>query len=374
MAKRDRAGDDNAAKVRGNYVSEWFGHRVYPVAVSTAESLADQSEGRCPFLTEALETDRPCIKPAGAKGICTISTHNSGVRADWLVCPYRALDLRLLQQVARRSFKLPADQHVHLAPASRIGDLALRSRLWDGLQAGDAVIVYFQDKLGGEIALSPSDNSPELSFDVTMVQIVQADCGPSLGRYAILEVQTMDFHGSYRYVVRNLQDGLRMHRGRFPEVLSENVNWLSEKIEGPNIANVFKRTFYQMVLKFKLAGHETCAGTTLAVPRAVWDSWQRHLGQPQLTPGQNGAYRLRPVDLGDEAEANSWIYVLDLKVDSPETPTPLRVGQVIETNAEALIRAAFESAPQFAMQAGGPVDRIIPSIYGRLHKLWPELV
>ena len=58
----------------------------------------------------------------------------------------------------------------------------------------------------------------------------------------------------------------------------ENINWLSEKIEGPNIANVFKRTFYQMVLKFKLAGHETCAGTTLALPRAVWDSWQRHLG------------------------------------------------------------------------------------------------
>ena len=372
MTKSSRS-HGGRSPVRGNYVSEWFGHRVYPVAVSTEDSLADQRANRCPFLTAALGTDRSCVKPAGAKGVCTISTHSSGGKADWLVCPYRVLDLGLLQQVSRRSFKLPTDKPLDLAPASRLGDPAFRARLWNGLQTGHAAVIYFQDKLGGEITLSSSDGSPELSFDVTMVQVVRSAGQPSLGQYAILEVQTMDFHGSYRHVVRNLQDGLRMHRDRFPTILSENPGWLSEAIEGPNIANVFKRTFYQTVLKFKLGDHEACAGTTLALPRAVWDSWQRHLGQPELAKGPSGVYSLSSPDHEHHVSGHTWIYVLDSDPDSKETPIPLAVGQVIETTADALIHAAFKSAPEFAMQADGPADHILPSIYSRLHKLWPEL-
>jgi hypothetical protein len=43
-------------------------------------------------------------------------------------------------------------------------------------------------------------------------------------------------------------------------ILPDNQRWLSEGVEGPNIANVFKRTFYQMMFTFQLGHHERCAG------------------------------------------------------------------------------------------------------------------
>jgi hypothetical protein len=105
-----------------------------------------------------------------------------------------------------------------------------------------------------------------------------------IGRFGILEIQTMDFHGSYRAAVRNLRDGLRLHTANFPGTLQNNQQWRCEGIEGPNIANVFKRTFYQMMFKFQLGQHGRCSGCVLAIPEAVWESWQRHLGAPVLTP------------------------------------------------------------------------------------------
>ena len=83
--------------------------------------------------------------------------------------------------------------------------------------------------------------------------------------------------------VRNLRDGLRLHPNTFPDTLQANKNWLSEGVEGPNIANVFKRTFYQMMFKFQLGKHPRCAGCVLAIPQSVWDSWQKHLGAPLVT-------------------------------------------------------------------------------------------
>ena len=54
-----------------------------------------------------------------------------------------------------------------------------------------------------------------------------------------------------------MPDGLRrlvrdLHRGDFPAILQNNLNWARRGVEGPNIANVFKRTFYQMLIKFQL--------------------------------------------------------------------------------------------------------------------------
>ena len=102
------------------------------------------------------------------------------------------------------------------------------------------------------------------------------------GRFGVLEIQTMDFHGSYRLAVQNLDDSLRLHGSGFADALQQNQRWLAERIEGPNIANVFKRTFYQMTLKFQLGVHPRSVGTSLAIPQAVWDSWQPHLGRPEL--------------------------------------------------------------------------------------------
>jgi len=47
MAKKARRGTS------GNFVSEWFGHRIHPNVVSNAQAVADQTNERCPFLSGA---------------------------------------------------------------------------------------------------------------------------------------------------------------------------------------------------------------------------------------------------------------------------------------------------------------------------------
>jgi hypothetical protein len=66
----------------------------------------------------------------------------------------------------------------------------------------------------------------------------------------------MDFHGSYRAAVTNLRDAHRLHGRKFPKELAQNQGWASEDVEGPNIANVFKRTFYQTLFDCKSSGQE----------------------------------------------------------------------------------------------------------------------
>ena len=62
------------------------------------------------------------------------------------------------------------------------------------------------------------------------------------------------------------------------EMLADNPEWAGRKIEGPNISNVFKRTFYQIAFKFQVTNGGTSVGCTLALPQPVWDSWQPFLG------------------------------------------------------------------------------------------------
>jgi hypothetical protein len=75
---------------------------------------------------------------------------------------------------------------------------------------------------------------------------------PSVGRFGVLEIQTMDFHGSYGRAVGNLKDTPRMFPANFSVTLNSNQHLLSDRMEGSNIANVFKRTFYQIMFKFQL--------------------------------------------------------------------------------------------------------------------------
>ncbi len=67
----------------------------------------------------------------------------------------------------------------------------------------------FQDKLGGEISLAGTARSPELSFDVTLVEVRPTAAGGfEVSRHGILEILTMDYHGTYRRAVSNLRDDL----------------------------------------------------------------------------------------------------------------------------------------------------------------------
>lgn len=367
MARSPRSGPP------GNFVSEWFGHRVHPEVISTPTSIADQQAERCPFLTRATNEDRPCIKAANARGVCTISSLSNGPRQDWLVCPYRALSDSLVSRATRQLFAIPADVVPFVTPAVTLRHDDVRADVATRLHAGQPVFIYFDKKTGGELSIPPTERSPEFSFDVTIVELTIEHGSPHIGRFGILEIQTMDFHGSYRDAVRNLREGLRMHPTRFGPTVQDNQWWLSEGVEGPNISNVFKRTFYQMMFKFQLGQHDRCAGCVLAVPQSVWDSWQRHLGAPELIAEEDGTHSLLAPGRPRLNPCPAWIYVFDPDATSSETPSPIVLRKMIGTDASSMSHWALEVAPAAALSNIDAEAGMLAVLSRRLRLLWPEL-
>lgn len=361
------------AKPKGNFVSEWFGHRVYPVVVSTKRSLADQRTERCPFLSATIGEKRLCIKSEASKGVCTINSASNGRRQDWLVCPYRALDQTLVGNAIRRLFALPSESAPMILPAVKLETENMRRTVSKRLDAGEHVYTYFEAKLGGELSIPPTDRSPEFSFDVTVIELIKGDNVPRIGRFGILEIQTMDFHGSYRSAVRNLTEGLRMHGDRFGRTLQEYAHWLGEGVEGPNIANVFKRTFYQMMFKFRLGQHGRCAGCVLAIPQAVWESWQRHLGAPDLTEKPDGTFRLLKPGQPEQETMPAWIYIFDTEISESITPSPIRLSKMIGTDVPAIAHWALDVAPRAAVENIDATAGFMTVLERRLKPIWPEL-
>jgi Restriction endonuclease NotI len=357
-----------------SYVSEWFGHRVYPTVSNEIEALEAQRGKVCPFLSEVLDRRSFCIKSAASSGICTISSTSNGPRQDWLVCPIRAFRPLLLATCAGLIFEKLDGHKAMILPAPALEQDETRTSVIRTLEGGGDCVVYLQNKLGGEISISKTDRSPELSFDVTMIDIALIEGLPAIKRFGILEIQTMDFHGSYRSAVKNLEDGLRLHGDAFHATLRDNQRWLRDGIEGPNISNVFKRTFYQMMLKFRIGASAICSGTVLAIPVSVWDSWQRHLGKPKLSRDASGRYELRaPSEVAPRETCKNWIVVFDLDSTSEHTPSPLVITMIISTSANALAYYAFEAAPSAAVEDGGPISMISSQIRLRLAQYWPEL-
>ena len=362
------------------HIAEWFGHRIFPKVSSEALAMSDQRAGRCPFLTEALKAKTACVKAPNSLGVCTISAASNGPRQDWLVCPYRALDDGLLADIARRLYSMPVLEPVLIRPVVALGEDPSRSEILTAVGGDRRVFVYFQDKLGGEIGLSRTAASPELSFDITVVELLPAvyavgatgahESAVGVGKYGVFELQTMDFHGTYKNAVTALTNALDLHGDRFPAVLADNTDWAGRGIEGPNISNVFKRTFYQVAFKFQVTKRETSVGCALALPQPVWDSWQPFLGAPDLHEQADGTFRL----LDDqEARPTDWIYVFDIDTEPGPggRPAPLRISLVIGTDAATLSRAAFDVAPARAIDRGGDTDPVVESITRRLGRYLP---
>jgi hypothetical protein len=368
----EKRSSKGAKRPPANHVAEWFGHRVFPVVAATPASLPDQQQGRCPFLSEITGTTHKCVKRKESHGVCTISSISNGPRQDWLVCPFRALDLDVLEDAARRLFRHERPTPVNLIAAPVLEDdeeaASFRAAVHDGVPS----LVYFQNKLGGEISLRATRRSPEFSFDATMIEVLPDDeTTLSLGRYGIFEIQTMDFHGSYSSAVRNLKDALRLHKEDFSGAVEQHPEWVSDDVEGPNMANVFKRTFYQMMFKFQIGAHEQSAGCVFAMPAAVWDSWQRHLARPELVAISDGTFRLARADEKYEDEPSSWIYVFDLDVSPRISPNNMNLIKVIGTDAATLSHYALDVAPSAAFEEGAS-DRLLESIRQRLADYLPE--
>lgn len=341
--------------------------------MADADTLRDQINQRCPVLSAAKAADTSCIKSEASKGVCTVSTHSGRTRQDWLVCPYRALDATLLDGAIGRLFGFVPDTATLILPGIRLADEAVRTDVANRLAAGSRVFLYFDDKLGGELSIPGTPRSPELSFDVTVFEVEVLDHQPHVGRFGIVEIQTMDFHGSYRHAVRNLREGLRMFRDDFPATLQARPEWISERIEGPNIANVFKRTFYQIMFKFQLGQHPRCAGCVLALPVSVWNSWQPHLGAPQLREHGDGTYDLFRPQETRPGHVPAWIYAFGLDAESAHTPSPINIGTVIATSAPALAHYALDVAPAAAVENIASATGMLVLARRRIQQFWPEL-
>ena len=364
-----------------HYVGEWFGQRIYPEVQLGDASLDAMQNHLCPFLTDAVGKDQECIKATPSQGACTITSKDAqryGVddgSIDWLVCPYRTLDHGLLNEVARHLFDVAVDADALIVAAVTLGESTTQSRIQTALDSSAPVFVYFRARLGGEISLSPTDRSPEFSFDITMVELLPGSGDPQIGRYAIVEVQTMEFHGSYGQATTALRNALDLHPSNFADQIGENPEWAGREIQGPSIADTFKRTFYQMIFKFQLGLHRSCAGTVLALPRAVWNSWQPHLGGPELQDDSHDPTLRslpRPEGVRLTEEATAWILVFDTDQTKGVSPNPLVIDMVIKTDTPTLLHYAFDVAPEAAF-GGGATERLYTDICSRMVSLWPEL-
>lgn len=375
----------STAPASSPHISEWFGYRVFPTVAPGSGGLSQQRSGHCPFLSETLGRATPCVKADNSKGVCTISAESNGSRQDWLVCPYRSLDDDLLAGMVRRLYGMANGEPLLIRPAKALEDQAIRAETLLATAGSDPrrVFLYFQDKLGGEIGLPRTPASPELSFDVTIIELLETspdlvlhghphEPGVRVGKYGVVEVQTTDTHGTYRHAVTALTNALDLHGDQFPRLLADNPEWAGRGVEGPNISNVFKRTFYQIAFKFQVTRRNTSTGCVLALPQPVWDSWQPFLGAPELRQHEDGTWRL----LDDhEASPADWIYVFDID-DQPDPqggPAPLNVRLIIGTDAATLSRAAFDIAPARAVEHGAGTDAVVSAIVRRLAAYLPGI-
>ncbi|HEX5143318.1 MAG TPA: hypothetical protein VFW21_05560 [Mycobacterium sp.] len=357
------------------HIAEWFGHRVFPTVADHPNARRDQLAQCCPFLSRVAEKDMSCVKSDNSRGVCTISAGSNGPRQDWLVCPHRALDDDLLLAMIRRLFGLDANTAVHVIPVTNLSDDAVRERvIADALDPAKPLqFLTFQQLFGGEISLPRSPASPELSFDVTVVEVVpsSADDGQvSLGRYGVIEMQTTDTHGTYRHAVDALRGALDLHENDFGAQVAAHPDWPGRRVEGPNISNVFKRTFYQVMFKFQISRRASSSGCILALPRPVWDSWLPFLGAPDVVDMGDGTHRLRAPgeampDVKDPAP--NWIYVFDIAEQPPAdgNTTPIDIQFVIATDAPTLSRLALDIAPANAIGEEHHEDSVVHALQRR---------
>ena len=357
----------------GNYISEWLGHRIYPSVRLDITSFVGKSFGTCPFLSEALRQSTACIKNENSLGVCTVNATSNGAAQDWLACPYRVISSGLVTSACQLIFgQAEVSPPVPVTLLQVPAELAsFKEKIVDGTSG----YVFFQAKLGGEISVVGTPKSPEMSFDVTLVEIRNQGGKFTVGRYGIFEIQTMDFHGSYKAAVHNLRDALRLHRSEFPDALRQNLRWTGDGVEGPNIANVFKRTFYQILVKFQLSGQGAAAGTVLAIPQATWDSWQPFLGAPELEKISDRVFAIKAIEGTPNVggSTNAYISVFDLDGTAEGAISPVNVSMHVRVNAEQLAHHAFKVVPSGMLKSLSEADSILIRIRERLANYWPEL-
>jgi hypothetical protein len=136
--------------------------------------------GVCPFLTGVKRQITQCIKNENAFGVCTINPYGVDARRDWLVCPYRVIDSDIVKAGCETIFEASAS--ITPIPVSILNDKKGIATLEEALTKNRKAFVFFQDKLGGEISISGTSASPEIAFDVTVVEITRTKSKLKVGR------------------------------------------------------------------------------------------------------------------------------------------------------------------------------------------------
>jgi Restriction endonuclease NotI len=361
----------NKSQPKGNFISEWFGQRIFPEVRLNDSAISGSNWGVCPFLSGIKRERTQCIKSENAFGVCTINSVAGPTRRDWIVCPYRVIDSEIVKNGCEAIFKSAAS--IAPIPVSILNDKKGLALLEESLDQNQRAFVFFQDKLGGEISISGTPASPEIAFDVTAVEITRNKGDLIVGQYGFIEIQTMDFHGSYKHAVSNLRDAHRLHKKRFSKALKENSSWMSQGVEGPNIANVFKRTFYQTLLKFELSKEGAAAGTILALPLSVWDSWQPFLGRPKIEHIAGVEFRIQGSDNKTYHGTNAWIFVFELNDKSVGPISPVNITAKIRVSATDLIEHAFVNVPKNMLHWATNEDALLQRIRSRIQKALPNI-
>jgi len=180
---------------KGNFISEWFGQRIYPDVRLDSNAISGSNWGVCPFLTSVKREKTKCTKGENAFGVCTVNSVGGDARKDWLVCPYRVIDSEIVNSSCMTIFGF--EPTVPPIPISILNQDKGIADFEKSLARHGVAFVFFQDKLGGEISISGTPSSPEIAFDVSVVEISRAKGDASkVTRFGFIEIQTMDFHGS----------------------------------------------------------------------------------------------------------------------------------------------------------------------------------
>lgn len=108
-----------ASKSPRNFIGEWFGHRVFPKLKAGAIDIKDFKSGQCPFLSDVTRRATHCVKNKNSIGVCTITTTKDRPK-DWMVCPYRSLDIDFLQEVVSCLFS--DNNRIALYPVTALTD------------------------------------------------------------------------------------------------------------------------------------------------------------------------------------------------------------------------------------------------------------
>jgi hypothetical protein len=137
--------------------------------------------------------------------------------------------------------------------------------------------------------------------------------------------------------------------------------------------NVFKRTFYQTLLKFELSKEGAAAGTVLALPKSVWDSWQPFLGCPTIERTNGNEFRIVGADNEGYHGTNAWIFVFELDQSSRRAISPIKIVAKIRVSATDLVEHAFVNVPKNIMHWATADDVLLKRIQDRIRKAAPKL-